>query len=127
MKGAVKMLTGNNQRGEGRLGLIITLVIIAIAIFVGVKFIPAKITAYEFGDFIEQECRFAATRRDDAQIVVRIMDKAEEMDVPLKKKNLIVRRTKGEMIIKASYEQPLDLKVTTYIYKFDREERAPLF
>ena len=121
------MLSGNNQRGEGRIGLVITLAIVAIAIFLGVKFIPAKIAAYEFGDFIEKECRFAATRRDDAQIVVRIMDKAEEMDIPLKTKDLIVRRTKGEMIIKASYEQPLDLKVTTYIYKFDHEERAPLF
>ena len=121
------MLSGNNQRGEGRIGLIITLAIIAIAIFLGVKFIPAKITAYEFGDFIEKECRFAATRQDDSQIVVRIMDKAEELDVPLKRKNLVVRRTKAEMIITASYEQPLDLKVTTYVYKFNAEERAPLF
>lgn len=121
------MLTGNNQRGEGRIGLIITLVIIAIAIFLAVKYVPAKITAYEFGDFIEKECRFAATRRDDSQIVVRIMDKAEELDIPLKKKDLVVRRTKAEMIIKASYEQPLDFKVTTYMYKFNTEERAPLF
>ena len=121
------MLTGNNQRGEGRIGLIITLVIIAIAIFLAVKYVPAKITAYEFGDFIEKECRFAATRQDDSQIVIRIMDKAEELDIPLKKKDLVVRLTKGDFNIKASYEQHLDFKVTTYVYKFNAEERAPLF
>ena len=121
------MFTRSNQRGEGRLGMIFALIIVAVAIFLAVKFVPAKIAAYEFGDFLEKECRYAATRQDNKQIVARIMEKAEEMELPLKKKNLIVRRDKGWMVIKASYEQPLDLKVTTYIYKFDVEERAPLF
>jgi hypothetical protein len=31
------------------------------------------------------------------------------------------------MIIRASYERPIDLKVTTYVFRFDAEERAPLF
>lgn len=121
------MFTRSSQRGEGRLGLIVALVIIALAIFLAVKFVPAKIAAYEFGDFLEKECRYAANRQKDSTIVDRIMEKAEEMEIPLKKKNLIVRRTRSEMVIKASYEQVLDLKVTTYVYKFDREERAPLF
>ncbi len=121
------MFTRSNQRGEGRLGLVVALVIVAVAIFLAVKFVPAKIAAYEFGDFLEKECRYAANRQKDSTIVDRIMEKAEEMEIPLKKKNLTVRRTRSEMIIKASYEQTLDLKVTTYVYKFDREERAPLF
>jgi hypothetical protein len=31
------------------------------------------------------------------------------------------------MVISAKYEQTIDLKVTKYVYKFDHEERAPLF
>jgi hypothetical protein len=31
------------------------------------------------------------------------------------------------MIITARYEQPIDLKVTTYVYEFNAKERAPLF
>ena len=31
------------------------------------------------------------------------------------------------MIITATYEHPIDLKVTTYVYKFDETEKAPLF
>jgi len=47
--------------------------------------------------------------------------------IPLQRKNLKLQRTTGEMIISASYEQPIDLKVTTYVYRFDAREKAPLF
>jgi len=38
-----------------------------------------------------------------------------------------MKRYSGEMIIKADYEKPIDLSVTTYVFKFQIEERAPLF
>jgi hypothetical protein len=31
------------------------------------------------------------------------------------------------MVISATYEQPIDLKITTYVYKFAETEKAPLF
>jgi hypothetical protein len=31
------------------------------------------------------------------------------------------------MVITASYEQPIDLKVTVYNYRFYQKEKAPLF
>ena len=121
------MRTYNNQRGEGRIGLFFTLAAIAIIIFLAVQYVPAKINAYEFADFMEKECRFAATRRNDKAIEVRILEKAGELSLPLTRKNVVVRRTRSEIIISAKYEQPLDFKVTTYVYKFDHTEKAPLF
>jgi hypothetical protein len=115
------------QRGEGRIGFLIALIVVGVVIFVGVKIIPVRITAYEFRDTLREEARYAAVRDDDATVVVRILKKAEELEIPLTKKNLEVKRTTGEMIIRAHYEQPIDLKVTTYVYKFRAEERAPLF
>ncbi len=121
------MATLREQKGEGRIGLLISLVLLAVGIFVGVKIIPVRINAYEFGDFIEQECRFAAVRNQDAEVSKRILDKAVQLEIPLKKKDLTVQRTGGEMIITASYEQPIDLTVAVYTYKFYRREKAPLF
>ncbi len=115
------------QRGEGRIGLLVSLVLLAAGIFVGVKIIPVRINAYEFADFIEEECRFAAVRNQDSEVAKRILDKAMELEIPLKKKDLTVQRTGSEMIITASYQQPIDLKVTVYTYKFYRREKAPLF
>ena len=62
--------------------------------------------------------------RDQAK---RIMDKALELELPFNAKDLKIKRSAGEMIIKASYEQEVDLKFYTYVYKFSTEERAPLF
>jgi hypothetical protein len=93
----------------------------------GVKIIPVRINAYEFRDFIQEECRFAATRNLDEEIYKRIFAKAKELHLPLEKKNLKLDRTMHEMVISAKYQQTIDLKVTKYVFKFDHEERAPLF
>ncbi len=115
------------ERGEGRLGLLIALALLGGGIFVGVKIIPVRVNAYEFRDFIQEECRFAATRNKDSEIFKRVLDKAQSLKLPLAKKNLHLERTTNEMIISAKYEQTIDLKFTKYVYKFDHEERAPLF
>ena len=115
------------ERGDGRVGFLISLALLGAGVFVGVKVIPVRVNAYEFRDFIQEECRFAATRASDKEIYTRIYDKARELRLPLEKKNLHMERTTHEMIINAKYEQTIDLKITKYVYKFDHEERAPLF
>ncbi len=115
------------ERGEGRIGLILALAVVGVAIFVGVKIVPVRVNAYEFRDYVEQECRMAAIRDTDATIMKRIMEKAEELELPLDPKNLKVRRTTNEVVVTASYVQPIDLKVTVYNYRCDIKERAPLF
>ncbi|MBZ5640420.1 MAG: hypothetical protein LAO51_16890 [Acidobacteriia bacterium] len=117
----------HGEKGEGRIGLLISLALLAMGIFVGVKIIPVRINAYEFGDFIEQECRFAAVRNQDSEVAKRILAKATELEIPLKKTDLKVERTANEMIITAEYVQPIDLKVTVYTYRFYQREKAPLF
>jgi hypothetical protein len=121
------MVLPTNQRGNGRVGFVITLALSAAAIFAAVKVIPVKISAYEFKDALREEARYAAVRHDDATVAKRLMELAHELKIPLNQKNLNVRRTRSEVVIKASYEHPVDLKVTTYVYKFAHEERAPLF
>lgn len=115
------------ERGNGRIGFLLSLALLGAGIFVGVKVIPVRINAYEFRDFMQEECRFAATRAHDDEIYQRIYAKARELRLPLDKKSLRMERTMHEMIITASYEQTIDLKFTKYVYKFNHEEHAPLF
>ena len=117
----------SGERGEGRVGLLFAAAILAAGIFLGVKIIPVRIAAYEFQDYVVEECRFAAVRRSDDVVKGRILKKAKELGIPLKQKDLSLRRVGGEMVIKASYQKPIDLKVYTFVYKFDIHERAPLF
>jgi hypothetical protein len=121
------LANSHRQRGEGRAGLLIANAVIGVGFFVGFRYIPVKITAYEFRDELRQEARYGAVRDDDKMVLKRLRDKADELDIPLREKDLTLRRTPTELVIKASYDQPIDFKVTTYVYKFSAEERAPLF
>ena len=116
-----------NQRGNGRVGAIIAIAVLGIGIFCGVKIIPVRIAAFELRDYVEEECRFAAVRKHESEVRKRILQKAEELEIPLDPRRLELKRTRGEMIIKASFEQPIDLKVYTYVYRYKIDERAPLF
>ena len=117
----------HGERGEGRIGALIALAVVGIAIFLGVKVIPVRVAAYEFRDFVEQECRYAAVRKHDGEVRQRILEKAEELRIPLDPKRLKLERTRSEMIITADFEHPIDLKVYTYVFKYEVAERAPLF
>jgi len=116
-----------NQSGKGRLGFLLSLAIVFVICFLAVKIIPVRITAYNFRDVLREETRMAAVRKSDAVLAKRIMDEAEDLGIPLERGNLVIKRTKRRMTLSARYEHPIDLKLTTYVYKFRATEEAPLF
>jgi hypothetical protein len=116
-----------DQRGEGRVGFFIALIIFAIVVFLGVKFIPVKVKSYQFSDFMRDEARRAAWSRDESKLQKLLIQKARSLDLPITEKNLKVVRGGGQIVVSATYEVPIDLAVTTYVWRFDQEERAPLF
>jgi hypothetical protein len=117
----------NGQKGEGRLGFAIAVVIVGVSAFLGLKIIPVRVAAYEFRDILREEARYGAVRDSDKEVHKRIMDQAAGMEIPLEKKNLKVTRSINDIVITATYEQPIDLKLTTYVFKFNHKEKAPLF
>ena len=121
------MVSNFSERGEGRTGFTITLVLFLVALFVAVKIVPVRIDGYNFRETLREEARFASIHRNDQDVRDRILDKAATLQIPLDPGDLTIRRTTSQVIINASYEQPIDLKVTTYVYKFETEQRAPLF
>lgn len=120
-------MAGYGQRGEGRIGFLIALVLFCAGVFAAVKYVPVRINAYQFREALREEARYASVHNNDRAVAERILDKAIGLEVPLDPKNLKIRRTRSEVIISASYEQPIDFKVTTYTYRFNAEQRAPIF
>ena len=117
----------NGERGEGRVGLAIAVVIVGVSAFLGLKIVPVRVTAYEFKDVLREEARYGAVRDSDKEVHKRIMNLAAEMELPLLAKHLTVKRSVSDIVVEASYEVPIDLKVTTYVFKFHHKEKAPLF
>jgi len=117
----------NGQKGEGRLGLVVAILVVGVVAFLGVKLLPARVAAYEFKDHIREEARYGAVRDSDKEVHKRIMGHAASLEIPLEAKNLQVTRNPKAIVITAKYEQAIDLKVTTYVFKFEHKEKAPLF
>jgi len=115
-----------SMRGEGRVGLLVALILVGGVIFTAVKFVPVYIAAYDMRDMVRGEASRATLKTDD-QVLKAILDKAAELDLPITKKSVQMSRTQSKFRIKVQFEVPIDLAVTTYVYKYDQSEETPLF
>ena len=115
------------ERGEGRLGTIFGLTVLAVTVYLGFKVLPVMINAYAFRDYIEQETRFAALRNKDEEVVKRVLRKAEELELPINRKSITVSRTSSHFDLKVAYTIPIETPVYTYNWIFKEESNAPLF
>lgn len=116
-----------NERGEGRFGTMIGLLVLALTIYLGFKVIPVMVRGYEFRDFLEEQARFAALRRDDDDVREAVIRKARELELPVQGKDIQLRRTSNRFDISVRYTVPIETPVYTYDWVFDEKEGAPLF
>jgi hypothetical protein len=115
------------ERGEGRFGSFVALMVLLIAIYAGVKVVPVMVNSYAFRDFLEGEARFAALRKHDDEVKNRILRKAQELDLPIGPKEIIVNRTNVYFDVRVQYTVPIVTPVHTFNWDFDESIRAPLF
>ena len=121
-----KRLTGN-QSGKGWFGVIFSLAILGAASYSAWVLIPIKINTYEFLDRMREEARFGAVNKKDSIVHDRLMQKAKQLELPLKPENLHVEREGGTYVITARYSIPVDLKVYQTMWDFDQKATAPIF
>ncbi|MGH9797810.1 MAG: hypothetical protein ACRD5D_06590 [Candidatus Polarisedimenticolia bacterium] len=121
------MTIGRGERGEGRAGTLLGLAVLAITIYAGVKVVPVLIDGYAFRDYLEEEARFGALRSSNEDIRNRVLRKAQELELPVQGKNIVVNRTNTYLDIKVKYNVPIVTPVYTHNMTFDEAARAPLF
>jgi len=115
------------ERGEGRLGTLLGLSVLVLTVYLGFKVVPVLVNAYAFRDYIEQETRFAALQKKDEEVVKRVLRKAEELELPVKAKNIKVNRSSSHFDIVVRYTVLIETPLYTYNWDFNEEYRAPLF
>ena len=116
-----------SERGEGQFGTLVGLCVLLITIYLGFKVIPVMVDAYAFRDFIEQEARFAALKKKDGAVRDRVLRKAQELELPIDAKSIVLNRTTTHFDIKVKYTVPIETPIYTYNWVFDEKCRAPLF
>ena len=121
------MRRAQSERGEGRFGTLFALTLFAVMIYLGVKVVPVMVNTYAFKDFIEEEARFAAVRRDDNEIRTRVWQKARELDLPIELKQIQTERSNTRYDIAVRYSIPIVTPVYTYVWELDEKVSSPLF
>ena len=115
-------------RGEGRIGCILWLVVLAAIGHVLYVVVPVKIRASTFYDFMQEEASFASIRPVN-QLQKEILLKAKELQIPVNEDNLVIKKTREAIQIEAHYTITVEffkgLKV--YVWKFDPVVVRPLF
>ncbi len=111
-----------NERGGGRLGVFIWIVIMALAIFVATKTIPRRIAVLEFHDYCDEQTQYAAasSRVGEEQVRNNVMQKARELEIPIESKKLKFEAFKNEVKLHLSHEVEVDLKFYNWVWKYDR-------
>ena len=110
----------NEQRehGGGRLATLLVVLVLAAAIFAGVKIVPAYILNYQLQDSLQTEARFAiVNRKSDEEIRTAIWKKIQDLGIPARRDDIKVTVVDTSVNIAVNYVVHVDLKA----YEFNLE------
>lgn len=107
-----------------------TLVSFTLLLFVGYmayKFVPVYIAAYDFDNAMRTQAQYSGSMKSNEVIIKELLDKAEELKLPVTKDDIKISRSKSRMTITADYVVPVKTAFFTYAWRFTEEESAVLF
>jgi hypothetical protein len=122
------MRTRRGARGAVSFGCIVWLAIAGLVAYALYKIVPVKVQSAAFADFIQEESGFGSIK-SLRQIESEVLAKAKELDLPVRKENLTVTRTKDIITIEAHYVIVLEFFNGSYkyVWKFDPVSQRPIF
>lgn len=125
----------NSERGEGKAGCVIGLIILAIALWIGIKVVPVRVAVASLQDYCEETAQKAGLLREgtaegdtkEKQIIYLVTRKADEERLPVKADNIEVRITSQRCVIIVKYTVVLDFGVYKYDWKVEHNVDRILF
>jgi hypothetical protein len=114
------------ERGEGQLGCLVGLILLAIGVFVAWKMIPAKVRAAELRQTVVDEAKSAGTH-NDGRIRDVILNKAMENKLAVTEENIKVSRANSEITVDVDYVIPVEFPGFTYQWHQHHHAKNPIF
>lgn len=114
-----------NQRGAGRIGLVIWLAIMGSGVFAAVRCVPVRMAVMQLHDFADEQVKFAAAGRrfDQAKLLKEIQTKARELELPLSKDSLALDLRQNELVLKMKHKVEVNLEVYTWVWEYNKSFR----
>lgn len=112
--------------GQGKIGCVLWILVLLAVIGIAAKLIPVKIASAELYDFMEEQAMFAG-RRGPEELKKAILRRADELDIPLTKKNLNIQKRGGRVRMVATFTIPVEFPGYTYNWEFEHKIDRPIF
>lgn len=95
---------GRGQAGEGRIGLIIALLVVAAVIYLLMLMIPPRITNAEMEGFVEQQTRqYVVNQISLDQLEKNILAEAARLEIPLQEEAININDSPGAVRVSFKY------------------------
>jgi hypothetical protein len=120
------MRFSRREKGEGQMGCLVGLIVLAIGVFIAYKMIPVKVKAAELRQEVVDEAKSAGTHNDD-KIRAAILRKAREDNLPVTEDNIKINRANSEINIEVDYMVPIDFPGYTYQWHIHHSATNPIF
>src|SRR5438067_13754382 len=121
------MRSRRTMAGTGRVGCVIWLTVLAIGVFIAFKIVPVKIKTSTFYDAMQEQAQFGSIK-GDGSIQAELYRKAQELQLPLKKEDIGVRRDMSYVYVEVHYQLPVEFPIYgTYVWHEDDKVQRPLF
>jgi hypothetical protein len=116
------------QRGDVPVGCLVGLIVLGLAVMVGIKTTPIIINVGEF----EKEVALMADRAnsrswDNKRMIQTLVNKAEQLDVPVTPENILIERSQSRFRITVSFVKEIEFPGYTYVWDKKIEEERPFF
>lgn len=92
-----------NKDGKIGIGALVWLFIIAVLVYLGIKFVPPYFTYYMFKGEVDGEAKTAHVYSDQ-DIIKHIMDRAKESELPIEEKDIVLERRESEIEVSITYD-----------------------
>jgi hypothetical protein len=109
----------NRERGEGRLGCFLWVLLAGLIAYGAFKIIPVKFAASRFADFMNEESAFGYQKQNPT-ILRELLAQAQELELPITKEQIEITRTRELITIAVHYEVPIKFfGQLGFVWKFD--------
>ncbi|MBP7148048.1 MAG: hypothetical protein KBD01_10915 [Acidobacteria bacterium] len=112
----------SDERGAGRIGVLIWTAIMALGLFVGFRAIPVRMAVLQLHDYADERVQFAAasTHFSQEKVIKEVLDKAHELQIPLDKKQIKLEVRPAEVRLRMQHRVEVDLKFYLWVWEYDK-------
>ena len=114
------------ERGEGRFGCLVGLVLLLAVGLIAYRLIPIKVKSADLRDTVVDESK-SAGRHNDKLILRNILHKAEQLELPVTEDNVNIKRSNNYIRIEVKYTVPVEFPGYTYNWDFRHYYENPIF